>query len=61
MVLFVTGRCNTGCYYCPVSFEKKGRDVIYANELKVSNKKEIWQIPFGFLQPLIYGGLCGYR
>ena len=41
MVLFVTGRCRTGCYYCPVSFEKKGRDVIYANELKVSRKEEI--------------------
>jgi len=41
MVLFVTGRCRTGCYYCPVSFEKKGRDVIYANELKVSDKNEI--------------------
>lgn len=41
MVLFVTGRCMTGCYYCPVSFEKKGKDVIYANELRVSDKKEI--------------------
>ena len=41
MVLFVTGRCNTGCYYCPVSFEKKGKDVIYANELKVSKREEI--------------------
>ena len=41
MVLFVTGRCRTGCYYCPVSFEKKGRDVIYANELKVSDREEI--------------------
>ena len=41
MVLFVTGRCNTGCFYCPVSFEKKGKDVIYANELKVSDKNEI--------------------
>ncbi len=43
MVLFVTGRCRTGCYYCPVSFEKKGRDVIYANELKVSDREEIIQ------------------
>lgn len=41
MVLFVTGRCRTGCYYCPVSLERKGNDVIYANELKVSDKKEI--------------------
>ena len=41
MVLFVTGRCTTGCYYCPVSFEKKGKNVIYANELKVSDRDEI--------------------
>lgn len=41
MVLLVTGRCNTGCFYCPVSAEKKGKDVVYANEMKVSNKDEI--------------------
>ena len=41
MVLFVTGRCDTGCFYCPVSFERKGRDVVYANERKVSKREEI--------------------
>ena len=41
MVLFVTGRGDTGCYYCPVSLEKKGKDVIYANELKTSSKAAI--------------------
>jgi len=41
MVLFVTGRCGTGCFYCPVSFEKMGHDVIYANERKVSHPDEI--------------------
>ena len=41
MVLFVTGRCDTGCYYCPVSLEKKGKDVIYANELRTSSKAAI--------------------
>ncbi|MBP5394632.1 MAG: radical SAM protein [Candidatus Methanomethylophilaceae archaeon] len=41
MVLFVTGRCDTGCYYCPVSFEKKGKDCIYANELKTNSKAAI--------------------
>ncbi len=41
MVLFISGRCNTGCFYCPVSFEKKGRDVIYANEMRISDRSEI--------------------
>ncbi|MCQ2052835.1 MAG: radical SAM protein [archaeon] len=41
MVLFITGKCKTSCYYCPISFEKKGKDVIYANELKISDMSEI--------------------
>ncbi len=41
MVLFVTGRCDTGCFYCPVSAEKKGKDVVYANERKISSMDEI--------------------
>ena len=41
MVLFISGRCNTGCFYCPVSFEKKGKDVIYADEMKAECKEDI--------------------
>jgi pyruvate formate-lyase activating enzyme-like uncharacterized protein len=41
MVLLVTGKCNTGCFYCPVSAEKKGKDVIYANEMKITDLKDI--------------------
>lgn len=41
MVLLVTGRCGWGCYYCPVSLEKKGLDVIYANEGRVTTDDEI--------------------
>ncbi len=41
MVLLVTGQCKWGCYYCPVSLEKKGLDVIYANEARVSSDEEI--------------------
>ena len=43
MVLFVTGRCSTGCFYCPVSFEKKGMDVVYANERKVATMEEVFE------------------
>ena len=41
MVLLVTGKCGWGCFYCPVSFEKKGLDVIYANEGRVKTDEEI--------------------
>ncbi len=41
MVLFVTGECKTGCFYCPISLERKNKDVIFANELCTNNKKMI--------------------
>lgn len=41
MVLLVTGRCRAGCYYCPVSAEKKGRDLVYANEWRIDSEEEI--------------------
>jgi pyruvate formate-lyase activating enzyme-like uncharacterized protein len=41
MVLLVTGRCETGCYYCPLSRRKKGREVIYADEQKVRNDEDL--------------------
>jgi len=42
MVLFVTGLCGTGCPYCPVSPEKKDNDVIYANELRVTDLDDVF-------------------
>jgi len=41
MVLFVTGLCDSGCFYCPVSFERKDKDVIYADEMLVSEEDDI--------------------
>jgi hypothetical protein len=41
LVLFVTGKCMHSCYYCPISEERKGRDVVYANERRVSSFGDI--------------------
>jgi len=41
MVLFVTGLCDSGCFYCPLSQEKSNEDVIYADEMIVSNEGDI--------------------
>jgi pyruvate formate-lyase activating enzyme-like uncharacterized protein len=39
--IFITGLCDDRCFYCPVSKERLGRDVIYVNEEKVSSLEEI--------------------
>lgn len=41
MVLLITGKCGTDCYYCPISPEKKGNDVIYANERRILDLAEM--------------------
>ncbi|MEM4232597.1 MAG: radical SAM protein [Thermoplasmata archaeon] len=41
MVLLVTGRCSARCFYCPLSREKRGKDVTYANERRVSSPEDI--------------------
>ncbi|AKG92574.1 putative conserved protein related to pyruvate formate-lyase activating enzyme [Geoglobus ahangari] len=41
MVLFVTGKCPHACYYCPISEERKGRDVVYANERFVESIDDV--------------------
>ncbi|MBN2112018.1 radical SAM protein [Candidatus Woesearchaeota archaeon] len=41
LVLFVTGICSKNCWYCPLSEQKKNRDVVFANEWKISSDKDI--------------------
>lgn len=41
LVLFVTGLCSKACYYCPLSPERKGRDVTFANERPVKADADI--------------------
>lgn len=36
MVLLVTGKCARRCCYCPLSTEKKGKDVFFANERRIN-------------------------
>lgn len=41
LVLFVTGKCNRHCWYCPISAEKFGKDLVFANERPVKNEQDI--------------------
>jgi pyruvate formate-lyase activating enzyme-like uncharacterized protein len=41
LVLLVTGRCARRCSYCPLSAEKKGKDVFFANERRINVVSEM--------------------
>jgi pyruvate formate-lyase activating enzyme-like uncharacterized protein len=41
MVLFVTGRCDRSCWYCPLSSGRKGKDNVYANEHLIEDPARI--------------------
>jgi hypothetical protein len=40
-VLFITGICPESCYYCPISDQKKNKDVVYINEWPTKEWKNI--------------------
>ena len=41
LVLLVTGICDTGCFYCPLSSEKKGQSVTFADEARVLHDDDV--------------------
>jgi len=41
MVLFVTGLCGKKCFYCPVSHERREKDIIFVNEKRVEKDEDL--------------------
>ncbi|MDI9395475.1 MAG: radical SAM protein [Euryarchaeota archaeon] len=41
MVLFVSGLCPKSCFYCPLSNERRGKDLVFANERHVKNDEDL--------------------
>ena len=41
LVLFVTGKCERSCFYCPLSDERKDQDAVFADEQPVHSIEDI--------------------
>lgn len=41
IVVFITGLCGDTCYYCPISFNRRNRDVVYVNDERASSLEDI--------------------
>src|SRR3989344_4323951 len=41
LVLFISGICKIGCYYCSLSEKRKNRNIIWANEIECNSIKDV--------------------
>ena len=41
LVVLITGLCPSSCFYCPLSENKQGRDLIFADEWKLNDEKDV--------------------
>jgi pyruvate formate-lyase activating enzyme-like uncharacterized protein len=41
LVVLITGLCPAKCFYCPLSFEKGGKDRIFADEWELDDENDI--------------------
>jgi len=40
-VLFITGLCAERCFYCPISSDRRFRDVVFINEVEVKGRNDL--------------------
>ncbi|MGC8567125.1 MAG: radical SAM protein [Caldisphaera sp.] len=40
-VIFITGICGDSCYYCPIGKDRFGKDLVFVNEERINNTKEL--------------------
>ena len=50
LVILITGLCPANCFYCPLSFKKGGKDVIYADEWMLNDEDDVEKL----IQEAIY-------
>ncbi|MCS7108884.1 MAG: radical SAM protein [Sulfolobales archaeon] len=40
-VIFITGLCSDNCFYCPISINRRFKDVLFVNEVEVKNLRNV--------------------